>query len=440
MDPQLQTLADAAKRVLEKNNQGSWTEPAAQIYPHQWLWDSAFTAIGLARVAPKRATEEIYSLFRGQWQNGMLPHITFTRSTSYWAGPEFWQSNISPDAPKQLSTSGITQPPMPAIATLKVAASLGPASQHDFLVKAYPSLLAFHEWLYRERDPESGGLLVAIHPWESGLDNTPPWVEAMKSWRPPLWFSAVVKTGLSGLFGKFRSDTKLVPREQRVSNTTALRSAALSHYYKDRHYDSKQILSHPVVAVEDVVFNSIFIVANDALTEIAGLLGQSLPENLAAKMAQTRQALEVLWDEPSGQYYDRNFITKKLIKIPTVATFAPLYSGAITPNRADQLTKLLMDPNRYWTRYPIPSVPIDSPDFHEERYWQGPTWININWLIIEGLKNYQQSEAAEQLRLSTLELIQKAGFREYFSALNGTGYGAHDFSWTAALTLDLLKS
>ena len=38
----------------------------------------------------------------------------------------------------------------------------------------------------------------------------------------------------------------------------------------------------------------------------------------------------------------------------------------------------------------------------------------------------------------TLELVDRSGFAEYFSPLTGTGYGAPDFSWTAALTIDLL--
>jgi hypothetical protein len=41
---------------------------------------------------------------------------------------------------------------------------------------------------------------------------------------------------------------------------------------------------------------------------------------------------------------------------------------------------------------------------------------------------------------STLRLVRQSGFREYFDPFDGTGRGSHDFSWSAALVLDLLAS
>ena len=43
-------LARRAQEVLDRNRRGDWTCPSASLYPHQWLWDSCFVAIGLARV------------------------------------------------------------------------------------------------------------------------------------------------------------------------------------------------------------------------------------------------------------------------------------------------------------------------------------------------------------------------------------------------------
>jgi len=82
-------------------------------------------------------------------------------------------------------------------------------------------------------------------------------------------------------------------------------------------------------------------------------------------------------------------------------------------------------------------VPVDAPEFQESRYWKGPTWVNMNWAIIQGLEQYDERELADELRRRTLELIDRSGFSEYFSPLTGAGYGADEFSWTAALTIDL---
>ena len=60
-------------------------------------------------------------------------------------------------------------------------------------------------------------------------------------------------------------------------------------------------------------------------------------------------------------------------------------------------------------------------------------------MIIEGLKRYGYEEEAENLRLKSLELVADGGSYEYFNPLNGDPAGAHPFSWTAALAIDLLS-
>ncbi|MBA3472306.1 MAG: hypothetical protein H0T57_03610 [Rubrobacter sp.] len=43
-------LAARAGAVLRKNDMGGWTKAAPELYPHQWSWDSAFIALGLAHL------------------------------------------------------------------------------------------------------------------------------------------------------------------------------------------------------------------------------------------------------------------------------------------------------------------------------------------------------------------------------------------------------
>jgi hypothetical protein len=47
-------------------------------------------------------------------------------------------------------------------------------------------------------------------------------------------------------------------------------------------------------------------------------------------------------------------------------------------------------------------------------------------------------DEAEDLRTSMLRLIHRSGHFEYFHPTSGAGIGAPSFSWTAALSLDLL--
>jgi len=48
---------------------------------------------------------------------------------------------------------------------------------------------------------------------------------------------------------------------------------------------------------------------------------------------------------------------------------------------------------------------------------------NMNWMIIDGLKRYGFKDHAAALRESTLELITKSGFYEYFDPVTGEPLG-----------------
>jgi hypothetical protein len=63
----------------------------------------------------------------------------------------------------------------------------------------------------------------------------------------------------------------------------------------------------------------------------------------------------------------------------------------------------------------------------------------MNWFIMEGLRRYGYEDLAEAIRADTLRLIEESGFREYYDPRDGSGCGSTDFSWSAALTLELLK-
>ena len=113
-------LIAEAKAILEANWLGHATSPSKLLYPHQWSWDAACIAMGYAAWNQERAETELRSLFAGQWSDGLLPHIVFTDGARYFPGPEFWQTERSPDAPAWPRTSGIVQPPIHATAALQV--------------------------------------------------------------------------------------------------------------------------------------------------------------------------------------------------------------------------------------------------------------------------------------------------------------------------------
>ena len=188
-----------------------------------------------------------------------------------------------------------------------------------------------------------------------------------------------------------------------------------------------------------VSFNCIFIRANTRLQDIARFCHRELPEDLLARMTKTEAALEQLWDEYAGTYWSRDFVTHKLLKQPSIATLMPLYAGCISKDRAAKLVAMLENRHMFGPEFPIPSVPLDSPKYDSNRYWQGPTWVNTNWLIIDGLRRYGYNDHANALTESTLEMVDKNGFAEYFNPETGAPLGARNFAWTAALVLDMVQ-
>ena len=433
-----QELLAGAKRVLANNSQDDYTVPSRRLYPHQWLWDSSFIAIGLARYEPKRAAGELESLMRGQWKNGMLPHIIFSRTKNYWLDQRFWRSNWNPVSPRGILTSGISQPPMVAIAAERVAAALKPSERKAFIAGILPGLVKYHLWWYRQRDPRGTGLVVLVHPWENGLDNTPPWSQMLANVQLPLWIRLLSKIGFNWLADRVRPDTRIVAADQRLSFVDAERAVVLAARLRSQRYNSRRILRDPIVAIESLTTNCILAEANAALAILANEINETLPQELQQAAKRTIDGIHDLWDEQDGQFYSRNYMTGELIKAPSINTFFPLIAGVPTPEQAERLVKLLAEKHQYWTKYPVPTVSIDCPGFDDKRYWQGPTWINTNWLIIQGLRRYGYDKFADQLKSRSLDLVAKSGFNEYFSPLDGQPYGIDNFSWTAALTIDLL--
>lgn len=433
-------LVAAAREVLTNNDRGQHTVPADGLYPHQWLWDSCFIAIGQRHYDVERAKQEILSLFRGQWANGMLPNIILSKKKgAVRHSPEMWRSNASPFSPDNVATSGITQPPMVAEAVVRIGERLSKTERRTWYQHVFPGLLAYHQWLYNDRDPHNEGLVLQLHPWETGLDNTPPWMDELHQHLMPLWIRAVRLFKIDHLFTLLRRDRRFALPGERLSTIDALALYSIQRRLRRKSYDTQKVLAHSMLSIEDLTYNCIFIRANKHLKSIAKTINRELPEDFIARTKKTETALEELWDAYSNQYYSRNFTTHKLIKVPSIATLMPLYAGSVTKERAKELVSLIENHHQFGTKFPVPTVPVSSEWFKETAYWQGPTWINTNWLVIDGLRRYKYDKLADHIEQQTIKLVSDHGFREYFSPVSGKPAGAHNFSWTAALMIDLLS-
>ncbi len=73
---------------------------------------------------------------------------------------------------------------------------------------------------------------------------------------------------------------------------------------------------------------------------------------------------------------------------------------------------------------------------NDPSFWRGGTWAFIDWFLFHALRKRGFGGRAERLRAALCASIDKSGFREYYDPIDGTGHGAHEFTWSG-LVVDM---
>lgn len=420
-------LLAKAKAVLKSNWRRDHTIPSPRLYPHQWSWDAAFVAIGYARYQQKKAEQELLSLFEGQWTNGMLPHIIFRYRGEYFPGPEFWQTDLSPCAPR-IRTSGITQPPVHAIAVWYVYSNAKDKNNaRSFLEEMFPRLCAFHRYLLTARDPEQSGLVTIFHPWESGLDNSVRWDDALQ------------RIKLDRVPQYKRIDTRRVSPDERPTKEAYDRYVYLVQLMKEERYNEERVYERIPFKIKDIVFSSILYVANKCLLEIAQILGEK-DEEIRSWMKRTETNYFTYFCPGTSRRslaFDFDLVSRKAVEKRTAASLVPIYTGLLSPESAGEVVAWMKHAHfcreNCTHRHPVAtSISMEEAEFNPINYWRGPVWININWMLCKGLKASGFHKDADTLRQAIIGLVDEHGFYEYYNPMSGKGLGGDNFSVTSA--------
>lgn len=426
-------LAAQARAVLEGNWVGDHTVPAPGLYPHQWNWDTGFIAIGRSRFDQTRAEEEMHTLFRGQWRTGMLPHIVFNSEVpaeAYFPGPAFWQSERAPNAPSGVQTSGITQPPVHAFAAVEMhRRASDPEQSTGFLRRIFPGLVALHDYLKEHRCIGPDGLAAILHPWESGMDNSPAWDDAFED----------VEVPAGALPTYERRDLVNADPRDRPTDAAYDRFVYLAMLYRDTGYDDAAVKELTPFLVEDPMTNSIWAWSSHALAEIAEIIGEDGARFREDGELVTRAMESRLWEDEHHRFFPFDVQEGRQMRHHSIVSFIPLVAPGIDRHKA-HLTAHAMDEIRHCRQEPcylLPSFDVRDEDFDPRRYWRGPIWINTDWLLYRGCLAVGEEARAAELRTAILELVRASGFCEYYDPHAHACYGAKPFSWTAALYLDV---
>ena len=192
--------------------------------------------------------------------------------------------------------------------------------------------------------------------------------------------------------------------------------------------------------VESPDLNTYLCLQQQSLARIAKAIGlyddargwTERAEQLAQRM------IDRMWDEQAGLFWALR--DEQPIRIVTPFSLYPLWTGRMPPHITERLIAHLTDPQEFWTHFPLPTVACTEGCYDPEQMWRGPTWVNINYLFIEGLIRCGRIDLAAQLRDRTLDLVmQRDDIFEYYHPQTGAPppKAAPIFGWTSAVFIDL---
>ncbi|GAA3399732.1 amylo-alpha-1,6-glucosidase [Paenibacillus hodogayensis] len=214
----------------------------------------------------------------------------------------------------------------------------------------------------------------------------------------------------------------------------------------------------------DAVDFSVFV-AQDMkyVARIAAELGKrdKAAEWNARASGMAGKLIAELWDEEDGFFYDKR-MDGRLTKVKAVSGFLPLLLEELPTGYADRLLALLRDPAHFGTACPVPSLAVSEPTWGTDM-WRGPTWINLNYMIVQGLKRHGRTDEAAKLADATIAMVNRYYERygvifEYYDAkdelpptecdrkgpprkpynIRNKVDAIRDYHWSAALTACLL--
>jgi len=157
---------------------------------------------------------------------------------------------------------------------------------------------------------------------------------------------------------------------------------------------------------EALDLNCMLVMEADALAQMAETLSlREEAEEWRRDAQRRRQQINVtFWDEQTGFYYhvsrDKHTFSHQSendLKRMEIIGFLPLWAGIASPEQAGRLVDHLTDERKFWRPFGIPSLAADDPYYNDKGYWNGPVWVQWNYLIMRGLINYGYNQEATEL-------------------------------------------
>lgn len=428
-------LLQAAKEVLRGNDLGTMIKAGPTLYPHQWSWDAAFVAIGLAQLSVPRALAELETVLAAQWSTGMLPHIVFSDEPGYFPDFEDWGTAAAASLPSGIRSSGICQPPVHAIALELVLDQARRSGGDDlavaerFAAEALPRLARWHEWLSTARG--YADVVEIHHGWESGMDNSPRWDQVYAG------------VDISRRLEFQRLDLDHADVSERPSDEEYQRYITLIEQMKSVRFDDLRVKEVLDFRVTDVFLSAILVLAAESLARVATALGRAdVAAVETARAERTRAGVLATIDSDTGLCRDYDIRADRWLDTETMGGFAAVLMGGDDP--ATQRQRELLR-GEHWCGHPQmaywlpPTVSLDSSELRPREYWRGPVWPVMNWLFSWTALRSGHRQDALRWRAAGLDQLRDLDFGEYYEPRTGESLGSSQQSWSAMAAIDWLS-
>ncbi|KRE89315.1 hypothetical protein ASG87_02950 [Frateuria sp. Soil773] len=287
-----------------------------------------------------------------------------------------------------------TKPPLATWATLEIYRATGDKA---FLAEMYDKLVRYHRWWFQARDHDGNGLAEfgstdgtrIAAAWESGMDNA------------------------------VRFDAAKMLENGKGAWSLDQESVDLNAYLYREKAD---------------------------LAEIAGVLGKAQDRAMWRKEADTlgRAIGARMFDAAAGYFFDARLGSRELVRVYGPEGWTPLWAGLADAAQARGVTRVMLDPDRFATTMPFPTLARNDPRFSPVKgYWRGPVWMDQAYFGVAALRRYGYAREADamasRLVLNAQGLAAQAPMYENYDPLTGRGYQSRNFSWSAASYLLLMQ-
>lgn len=147
--------------------------PSKIGYVGLWQWDAYFIAIGLRHGAPDLAVEQLWIALEHQHADGQLPDVVHEAgvlaSSDDLPAADLEKLRAMGSATLNRGRVPLTKPPLTALAVDLVDGSV----QGDLVAELGEAVAQSQEWWFDCSDTDHDGVPEYLHPYSSGLDDSP---------------------------------------------------------------------------------------------------------------------------------------------------------------------------------------------------------------------------------------------------------------------------